>query len=403
MIDETYLLATRIPLFEDADGFYTDDLWEKDLSAHLQYIDHFRICCPVEPVAQAQMPLKRVAGLTKGQVTALRLDRGWASVAANFLPNFRRLAKAVQQSEIVHSGCAGWAFPLAYYVLVLRPFSRFKWINVVESSFWEKPSSGPISVRQWIGDHVHNFMVRRCVRSSDARIFTQDAYRRAYLGSREAALVAPAVWIDDEDFRTDADLALAHSLTKPARLIFPARLIADKGVDTVLAAADRWDAVYGGAPGPVLEVDIIGEGSLADRCRSFVAERSPDKRLRMRFLESVPYDDTFFKLLRGYDAAIVANRQAEQARIVYDVMSQGLPCFATETAGNLAVIEGGTTGAMFAVDDADALAALFERAIQEPEWLATMGKNALAAARGYSHGAMHAQREEFLRATLALA
>ncbi len=402
MIRESYTLFTRIPLFESSDGFYTDDLWEKDLAAHLRYLCDFRICCPVEPASTASTPLKRVVGLEESQIIRLRMDRGWGSVAANFFPNFGRVAGAARRSKIVHTGCAGWAFPLAYYALLLRPFLRFKWINVVESSFWIKPASGPVSVRQWIDHHVHEFLVRRCVRASDARIFTQDGYRSAYLGSNDAALVAPAVWIDDDNFRPDADLAQANAQQRPVKLLFPARLEPEKGVETVLAAVERWDERYGAKSGPSFDIDIVGEGSLADRCRAFVTTRANGLRLQMRFLEPEPYGEPFFALVRGYDAAIVANRQAEQARIVFDVTSQGLPCLASDTIGNRAVIDDGATGAIFRVDDVDALADLFERAAKDAAWLHEMGRTALAVARGYSHRAMHEQREAFLRKTLDL-
>lgn len=398
VIEQSYTMLTRIPIYRAEDGFYTDDLWEKDLSAHLRYIAHFRIACPVVPIGEATGPVKRIPGLLTAKVTPLRMDGGWGSVAANVVPNFLAVRRAMQGSAIVHTSCAGWGFPLAYYALLLRPFMRFKWVNVVESSFWVKPAAGPVSLRQRIEHHVHEFMVRRCVRSSDARIFTQDGYRATYLGSHERAMVNTAVWIDDENFRDEADRAAPETV----RLIFPARLLPEKGVETVLAAIERWDALHGSETGPPVEVDIIGEGTLAERCRAFVAARDSAVRLRMRFLNQVPYGPPFFDLLRGYSAAIVANRQAEQARIVFDVMAQGLPVLASDTTGNRAVIDDGTTGAFFAVDDADALAALIERASREPAWLDEMGRTALAAARGFSHSAMHRDREAFLQATLKL-
>ncbi len=398
MIDQSYTMLTRIPLFQGTDGFYTDDLWEKDLSAHMRYISDFRIACPVVPLGEATGPVKLVSVLSPDKVTPLRIDGGWGSVARNLMPNLLAVRRAMQGSAIVHTSCAGWAFPLAYYALLLRPFTRFKWVNVVESSFWVKPATGPASLRQRIEHHVHEFMVRRCVRAADARIFTQDGYRTAYLGSHDRAMVNTAVWIDDENFRDEADLVAPQT----TRLIFPARLLPEKGVATVLVAVERWDALYGGEAGPTVELDIVGDGSLAERCRAFVAARDPAARLRMRFLEQVPYGAAFFELLRGYSAAIVANRQAEQARIVFDVMAQGLPVLASDTSGNRAVVTDGETGAIFPVDDADALAALIERASRDPAWLATMGRKALAAAQGHSHSAMHRERETFLHATLRL-
>lgn len=48
MIKEKYTLFTRIPLFiNENNELYADNLWEKDLSPHVEYIDDFRICCPV--------------------------------------------------------------------------------------------------------------------------------------------------------------------------------------------------------------------------------------------------------------------------------------------------------------------------------------------------------------------
>lgn len=398
MIEQSYTMLSRIPIFQGPDGLYTDDLWEKDLSAHMRYISDFRIACPVVPIGAAASPVKLIAGLSPDNVTPLRIDGGWGSVVSNLVPNFLAVRRAVTGSAIVHTSCAGWAFPLAYYVLLLRPFTRFKWVNVVESSFWVKPASGAVSMRQRIEHHVHEFLVKRCVRAADARIFTQDGYRAAYLGSHDRAMVNTAVWIDDENFRDEADIVLPEI----TRLIFPARLLPEKGVETVLGAVERWDALHGGEAGPPIELNIIGEGSLSERCRVFVDARDQAARLKMQFLDQVPYGAAFFGLLRGYSAAIVANRQAEQARIVFDVMAQGLPVLASDTSGNRAVVRDGETGAIFPIDDADALAALIERASREPEWLHDMGRSALKAARGFSHSAMHRDREAFLRATLKI-
>lgn len=400
MIADSYILLTRVPIYQKFDVLYADDLWEKDLSAHMRYISDFSICCPVVLVCGGVENLRRVDGLSQSKVLRLRTDEGWASAAANFFPNLLQIIRATKRSEIVHTTCAGWAFPLAYYILLLRPFVRFQWINVVESSFWRKPTSGPVTLRQNISHYVNDFLVTRCVKASDARIFTQDWYRAHYLGSHHATIVNTAVWIDDDNFRSDKDLEAAHTKPAPSRFIFPARLTHEKGVDTVIAAVEKWDIRFNDLPGPMLEIDIIGQGVLAERCRNFIANRKPGGCLRMKFLEPVPYGPAFFDLLRNYSAAIVANRQAEQARILFDVMAQGVACFASDTSGNQAVIEDGNTGVIFPVDDAFALAALFERAARDQIWLHGMGRNALAAARGFSHSAMHVEREQFLHKTL---
>ena len=402
MIEVNYTLFTRIPLYQSTDGLYADDLWAKDLAAHINYIRNFKICCPVERADGPLGSLKRLNGLTQSKVRKLRTDRGWGSAIANFLPNLIQVVMAVRESKIIHTTCAGWAFPLAYYILLLRPFFRFKWINVIESSFWRKPTSGRVTLRQNISHYVNEFLVRRCVRASDARIFTQDWYRAHYLGSHDAAIVNTAVWIDDANFRSDSELKVAQGVQALTRLIFPARLTAEKGVDTVIAAVEEWDTRYNDVSGPSLEIDIIGEGPLADRCRHFIATRKSGGRLQMKFLNPVPYGPDFFDLLRCYAAAIIPNRQAEQARIVFDVMAQGLACLASDTSGNRAVVKDGETGIIFPIDDASTLAQLFDRAAREQAWLQSMGSNALSAARGFSHFAMHIEREKFLHQTLKL-
>lgn len=402
MINNSYTLLTRIPIYKNFDGLYTDDLWEKDLSAHIGYLSDFRICCPVEPYNGSIRSLKRINLLAESQVRKLRTDYGWRSVAANFLPNFLQVAKATRETEIVHTSCAGWAFSLAYYILILRPFMTFKWINVVESSFWRKPTLGRVTLRQNISHYLNDFLVRCCVRTSDARIFTQDWYRAHYLGSHKAALVNTAVWINDSDFRTDSELMAVHAEQKLTRLIFPARLTPEKGVETIIAAVEQWDIRYNDILGPSLQIDIVGEGPLAGRCRNFIKTRQSGGRLQMKFLEPVPYGPAFFDLIRSYSAAIILNRQAEQARIVIDVMAQGLACLASDTSGNRAVVVDGDTGVIFPVDDASTLAQLFDRAAREKEWLQCMGRNALSAARGFSHSAMHLERKKFLQKTLEI-
>ena len=402
MILESYTLLTRIPMYEGSNGLYTNALWEKDLSAHLCYINDFHIACPVDPISEARHPIKRVDGLKSAKVTRLRIDKGWASVILNLLPNFLLVRRAMRGKTIVHTSCAGWAFPLAYYTLLLRPFMRFNWINVVESSFWVKPASGSVSLRQHIEHGVHELMVGLCVRASDARIFTQDGYRQTYLGSHDAALVSTAVWIDDVNFRSDADLAGAQADADVLRLVFPARLVPEKGVGTLIAAIERWDELFGSNDGPLIVLDIIGDGSMADRCRAFVQARDHNARLKMRLLDPVPYGSAFFNLLRGYTAAVIANRQAEQSRVVFDVMAQGLPCLASDTTGNRSVVDDGATGVLFPIDDAAALAAIIERASHKLAWLHELGRKALSTTRGYSHLAMHQSREVFLRKTLQL-
>src|SRR5205085_7952338 len=96
---------------------------------HLDYISDFRICCPVVYTDDTQ-GLEEITHLSIKRIFALRKDYGWRSVAANLFPNFAGVIEACKGANIVHSGGAGWAFPLSFYLLLLRPFFTFQWVIV---------------------------------------------------------------------------------------------------------------------------------------------------------------------------------------------------------------------------------------------------------------------------------
>ena len=398
MIHPPYTLFTRIPLYADATGaVYADDLWAKDLSLHLDYIADFRICCPLLPAAERPDGAIAVIGLSSAQIIPLQPVKGWKAVVRTLWPNFVQVRRAVRATRIVHSGGAGWPFPLSFYILPLRPFLSFQWIMVIESAFWMKPEQGSASLRQRLSHAVHFRMIRACMRAADAHIVTQSWYRDLFLGPDATAHVAPAVWIDAENM-VAAPPDTPKRSTGPARLIFPARLVSEKGVETVLKAIETFATRHSGDV--VLQIDLMGAGPLAGRCRDFAAETRPG--VQVRFIEPVPYGPAFFEHLRGYEAVVLANRQSEQPRIIFDAFSQAVPVIASRTPGVETTVGEGHTGWLFPIDDAEALAHLFERAIAQPRDLADMGAAALEAVSHHTHARMHQDRETFLKTQLAL-
>ena len=396
MIDGRYTLFTRIPAAILPDGqVATDPLWVRDLVLHLDYIPDFRLCCPVVPESPFGSDMATVPGLSANRVVALRRDGGHLSALANLVPNFLACLAAVRQSDVVHTSGAGWSFPLAYYMLPLRPFLRFAWVMVIESSFWMAPSEGA-GLRRRLAHRLNLALIRRCLAAADARIFTQPWYRDTFLGSEERTLIAPAVWIEEQDLVSEADLgAVQAARSGPVRLVFPARLVNDKGVEIVLAAVERYEDL---PEAPPVELDIIGTGPLLDRCRTFASGHQG--RVTLRVLDPVPYGTPFLSLLRGYDAVVIANRQAEQPRIVFDAGSQGLPCIATRTTGVTSLVEEDRTALLFDIDDPAGLALVMRQAAMDRDGLARMGRRALGAIAGQTHRAMHEEREAFLKATL---
>jgi len=392
MINAPYTLFSRIPLYRAEDGtFYTDDLWEKDLSLHLNYISQFHICCPVLPWQAGQGTDTPILGLQINQVIPLRHDRGWGSVLANLLPNALSVFRAAKRGGILHSSGAGWAFPLSYYILLLRPFLSFRWLMVIESTFWMVPVGCRPSLRKGIAQQLHRTFIRYCLRSADARIFTQDWYRAELLGDSENCLIAPASWIDEEFIAS----APPPKRPGPLRLIYPTRMVTEKGVDTVLAALAAYDQTPNAPP---LVLDMIGQGPMAEQARAFAAQ--PTTSVTLRFLDPVPYGPPFFALLRGYDGVLIANLTEEQPRIAFDAFSQGLPCIASNTSGNASVIYNGETGHLFAPGDATDLTALLLRLAAAPDDLAALRRRVLTFAHAHTHRAMHRNREAFLKTSL---
>lgn len=402
MIIEFYTLFGRIPLYRDQCGHYaTYPRWKKDIVLHLRYIADFRICCPVKQVNEHDAALSPVSGLSDRNVVALRPDGGWGSVVRNLVPNAFRVRRALSDTQIAHSDGAGWAFPVSYYILIMRLFLKFQWIIVVESSFFRKPAHGSVKLRRHISHYVHTFLLRQCVQAADARIFTNRAYQELFLGHDKASLIAPAVWIDQDNIVSDP----VHEARKPdgrhrARFLFPSRLIPDKGVQTVLDAIHLLEKRHTEDGTPVPQVDIIGEGPLAGHCRQFAANHSSEL---VRFHEPVSYGAPFFAFLQDYDAIIVANLQDEQPRIIYDAFSQGLPCLSSETGGTHDLITSGETGFFFKAGDATSLADRLSELADAAERLHQMGHTALSQIGTSTHENMHREREVFLKEVMSLA
>lgn len=405
MLSGSYTLFTRIPVYLATNGsVLTDPLWCKDLELHLDYIEDFRLCCPAGSVDEAPGSSREVKGLQASQVISLHRSHGWKSVFLGLLPNFRRVAAAVRNTHIVHSGGAGWPFPLSFYILLLRPFLNFKWIMVIESSFWMKPTTRRPSLRERFSHHAHARLLRACLRSADARIFTQDGYRRFFGIGEEAVLIAPAIWIDEEHLLTDEaqQKRLAQLPTDEIRFLFPARLVADKGVDTVLQAVERLETLLqedAAAPSGRIILDIVGSGDLADTCRAFAARHQGE--VTVRFQEPVSYGAPFFSLLREYHAIILANRQDEQPRVIFDAFSQGVAVISSRTPGVESIVSENLDALLFERNDADGLARRLLEFASQPELRHTLLLNSLRAVRGKSHVDMHKTRAQFLEKTLA--
>jgi glycosyltransferase involved in cell wall biosynthesis len=406
MINDNYTLFIRIPVYcNSQDEVFTDELWEKDLTLHLQYIKNFSLCCPVIVSPDKPKGFVRVQGLTRARIFPLRQDRGWGSVLLNLIPNFLRTAQAVASTKIVHSDGAGWPFPLSFYILALRPFLSFKWIVVIESSFWMKPTQRRPSLKEWVRHYVNKSLLTRCLRSAEARIFTHDGYRELFKIEKERSLIAPAVWVDKAKMISSEqhDERLASMVETDVRLLFPARLIPDKGVAVVLEAIEKAEDLLlevGDAAAAEITLSIIGHGPLLGLCQNFA--KNHKGRIKINIHEPLAYGDVFFSFVRRHHVVLLANRQIEQPRIVYDAFSQGVPVISSDTQGVTGIVHDGRNGLLFAIDDGFDLARSIVRFCSDLTLRRHLSRNALDSAKGYSHLEMHQARDLFLARTLGL-
>ena len=397
VIDEPMMHFTNIPAFrDDAGGVWTDALWAHDLEGHFRHEPQMMLCCPVEPLPKDPGRVARVRFLEpEGRLWPVRRDYGWGSALRNIPHNRRAVARAAAQARFWRTGGAGWAIPLPWWLLGPKRRMGAFWHLNIESSTWRMIPGRRPSLRQFIEHHVHLWMTRRCLRAADWRSFTQAVYRDEMLGETERTFISVASWFPEKDLLPEDVLeARIAGRSGPLRAIYPARLVADKGVETVLAAADLL-----AERGVEVEIDLIGEGPLEDACRD-AAARHGQGPTRVRFLDQVPYGAPFFELLGGYDLGLVANRQAEQPRIIFDLFSQGLGLVATDTDGVREITRSGVDCVTVPVEDAAAMAEALAGLAAAPEALAPMRRAARAGAATRTHEDMHRRRTEALIAEL---
>ena len=397
MIKGAYTIFTRIPLFIDEKGcLYTDILWQKDLELHFNYIDNIFLCCPVLPLEMAPQEIAAIHRIGIEKVFSIRKDGGWLSVASNFIPNFYTVATALWRTTTAHSDGAGWAFPLSFYIVCLRPFINFKWIVVIESSFWMKDSRNKFSLRQWVSHHLHHKVLSFALRQADVRIFTHSGYQKLFNIGNERSLVYPAIWVDEERILSPENnekrvLGLGND---KIRFLFPARLTADKGVYTVIKAVEILKNSYNFHDREII-VDVIGEGPLSFECERLYIE--DNAKIKFRYLRPVPYGDQFFDIIRCYHAVLLANRKEEQPRVIFDAFSQGVPVISSDTSGVRDVVVENVNALLFPIDDAEQLAKQMLYFSDDSGLRLDLSRSALVSVKGNSHSKMHEIRGHFLQ------
>lgn len=398
-IAQPYLLVLfSVPFYVDADGRrWIEGLWAKDLIEHMTYINRLTLATRA---VRAAPPANAIAIDQEPRLQNLRcvdlpdaLTRFKAIIS---LPRTCRLIwREIGLAQIVHSSVAAWPIPEAWLLvpmLLLR--KRIFYINV-ESAFWRTVPGYKVSRYRRVKAAVVELLNRYCVERSDISTFTHEGYRNTLLRSNpDRGHVIEASWIDENMVLSGSELASTLDRrsqgVEPLRLVFAGRLTREKGV--LLLMQSMADCLHKGVK---LELDIYGEGPLKNECVAIARDVDPNG-WTIRFCDSLPYDQHFFRALRTYDALVVPSFSDEQPRIVYDAYSQGLPVIASRTAGLLQCVEEGVTGLSFNVGDALGLTTQLSNAAAKKAVLAGMASACLERAHRLTHQNMHRARWHLL-------
>jgi glycosyltransferase involved in cell wall biosynthesis len=388
-----YLSVTSIPYFVDEAGrILLDDAWHHDLVQHLAYLPRFILAAPCRPAPAQRLHLLPLADDLRAKIEVVPLPAPASRVSALVtLPaTAARVWRAVGRAEIVHAGVAGWPYPMGWLAIPMARMRRKKIVVIVESAPWRCPAHSKLTLRKRLEASLYEWLARRGCRAANLSFYTQAGYREQLHGrGRGPAFVAPATWINVEDVLDDNQAARAwdEKMNQPVRFLFAGRLVVEKGVEVLLAAARILEEA--GACGAL---DLIGDGPL----RATVAAAVRGGRFSVSHFEPIDSGKPFLDFLQRYHVAVIPSLTDEQPRIVFDAAARAVAVLASDTDGLRPHVENGTTGLLVPPGDPKLLAQAMMEMARVPSRLRTMAAEALRRVRGRTHRAMHAERSRLL-------
>lgn len=394
ILDCRYLSVTNIPYFTDEDGgILFERAWHHDLIQHLEYLPGYILAAPRRAAPAERADLVQISDEARKRMQIVPLPDPKSRVAAVLaLP--RTLAKvwrAVGQSDVVHGGIAGWPYPIGWLAIPIARVRGKKVVVIVESAPWRLPANSPArSLRKRIEAAVYETLGRWGCRLANVSFYTQPAYRDQFHGrARTPAFVAPATWVNAEDVLDDerARESWVQKMGQPVRFLFAGRLVAEKGIDILLAAAHT--LAKAGVHGAL---HLIGDGPL----RSAAAAAESPGPFEIRTFEPIPNGKPFLDFLQTYHVAVIPSLTDEQPRVVFDAAARAVAVLASDTDGLRPHVEHRRTGMLVAPGDAGALAAAMLEMAHSGDLLRGMAMEALHRVRKHTHRSMHVERSRRL-------
>lgn len=403
-IEQRYLMVIYIDCYLDSQGRrYVDPLWYKDLVRHLVYLKQFVLASPCrheEPPAGA-IALDTDPRFADMEFVDLPPVDSYQQAILQLPKTFAILWPVIKEADIVHSAVAASYIPPAWLVTPIVRWHRKFYLIVVESAFWRTHLGLQKNLKRQIKSLIYEAMNRWCVDNTDLAIFTQQQYRESLATQApEQGYIIHASWIDADNILSDpeAETLWQEKLSKSEgnlKVLFAGRLESFKGVEVLLRAMQ----VLSGKGVPI-QLDILGDGKLLPDCEK--AQQTMQFPTQIHLLKPVAYGPELFEQLRRYHLVVVPSITDEQPRIVYDAYSQAVPVLASMTDGLQDCVWQDSTGFLFEVGNATALATCLEEMLQNPAQLKAMGLNALQIARQLTHQEMHRKRWQILLHKLGL-
>ena len=194
--------------------------------------------------------------------------------------------------------------------------------------------------------------------------------------SKEHRLILPSVrsvtclnWIAESDLRSNGEVATAKG-----GLLFVGRLVEAKGLAVLLNAMKEL--------GKDLDLTVCGEGPCKEELRSLA------EGLNVTFVGFAP---DLSKLYASAAVMVIPSLGPEGSCLVaLEAMSHGVPCIMSDLPAYREVAEDGRCAILFPPGDALALAKEISAALDEPEVLLKLARNADAMlAEKYTQSAAH--------------